>query len=60
MSKLLFLSAVGTVGLIASLYLEAETSGTGSAAYKKLKYVGGTGACMSWIGLTILWLLSQL
>lgn len=57
MNTLIFASVAGTLLLLASLHLEAQTTYKGSVEYNKLKYIGGTGACMAWVGLIILGLL---
>lgn len=48
----------GTILLMASLRLEAQTTYKGSPAYNKLKYIGGSGAVMAWTGFLILGLLT--
>lgn len=50
----MFLLLGGTVLLIASLMLEAQSNGKDTREYKQLKNIGGTGAVIAWVGVLIL------
>lgn len=60
MFNLFLIILAGTILLGASLHLEKQTTYKGSIEYNKLKYIGGTGAVMSWIGFLILSMLYAL
>lgn len=57
MNTLIFALVAGTLLLLASLHLEKQEGGKNTKSYKSLKYIGGTGAVMAWVGLIILGLL---
>lgn len=53
----LFLLVMGTILLGASLHLEIQTTHRDSIEYNKLKYIGGVGLLMAWVGFIILGLI---
>lgn len=51
---------LGTILLVVSLNLEAQTTHKGSVEYKSLKKWGGTGCVMAWVGFIALLIISSL
>lgn len=54
MINLFVVILLGTILLGASLHLEQQTTYKGSEAYNKLKYIGGSGCIMAWVGFILL------